>query len=700
MNQSTLADFARHFVPALRPLLHPLQDSTRALVATRDQEIEQALVPELRDITHFTGVLLEKVEEQETYVLVFGPLKSGKSTLMNALAASYVSEVTALPAYPCMVFVSHAPTSSYELTRYDGTSEVLRDPSQLKVRIEQAHAELAREVTAAEERRETFEPARHYPRAIRRIDVRMPAEELHDSGAVLVDTPGLYSRMKFGYDLMTREFKNTAACAVFVVKTDNLFLEQVFQEFEELLDLFSRIFLVVNVDQEKRDLGPDGELVPSAEASNPERIVEAFRTFSMARRMREADEDGRLEIYTIDLLNAARRRMRGEPEDASSPVTVARLRDDLVRFLSSSEYIVAFLRDSMRQGEHLLDRLERVLESDALTELAKRLQEDRVQLATARERLDALQRLEDFDWDAATDEFGASVRREATAALATSRNRLSSRLARTVEEWFDTDDSLEMLLSRRAEQRFAEHLSESAQVVRERISTRTRGSVDGLELPGAVRADMERAGVALAPTSSTSFDGRIPVPGASRLTLDLDELPIRRGFLDWILLRSRASVRRRVFGGGESPDLQVTAATKERRLGGAGRDALASVLDRACAERAPAQEEAAQRTLLAAQRDLSLARVRAALEARRPDLARHVAELERRVGLAEAVIDPVRVLTQEAQRSRIAFETLLDRFAPERQIELEPQAAPAAGELDAEADAELAPLEGEAEPRG
>ena len=28
---------------------------------------------------------------------------------------------------------------------------------------------------------------------------------------VLVDTPGLYSRMRFGYDLMTREFRNFAA---------------------------------------------------------------------------------------------------------------------------------------------------------------------------------------------------------------------------------------------------------------------------------------------------------------------------------------------------------------------------------------------------------------------------------------------------------------------------------------------------------
>jgi hypothetical protein len=81
--------------------------------------------------------------------------------------------------------------------------------------------------------------------------------------------------MNFGYDVLTKEFRDSAACAVFVVKTDNLFLEQVFAEFTQLLDLFSRIFLVINVDSNKRDLQPDGSLQPSAESIEPERIIDA-----------------------------------------------------------------------------------------------------------------------------------------------------------------------------------------------------------------------------------------------------------------------------------------------------------------------------------------------------------------------------------------------------------------------------------------
>src|SRR5262249_25732373 len=133
----------------------------------------------------------------------------------------------------------------------------------------------------------------------------LPVQSLAESGTVLVDTPGLYSRMKFGYDVLAREFRNSASCAVFVVKTDNLFLEQVFAEFNQLLGLFSRIFLVINVDSKKRDLQADGRLWPSAESEHPEQIIEAFKTLSMAGPLRQAYKDGRLRIHAVDLLGAA-----------------------------------------------------------------------------------------------------------------------------------------------------------------------------------------------------------------------------------------------------------------------------------------------------------------------------------------------------------------------------------------------------------
>ena len=126
--------------------------------------------------------------------------------------------------------------------------------------ITDSHHALARQIRQAEDHGIEFDPRTHFSEAIRRVDVKLPVPTLAESGTVLVDTPGLYSRMNFGYDVMTREFRDSAACAVFVVKTDNLFFEQVFAEFNQLLDMFSRIFIVINVDSSKRDLLPDGTL--------------------------------------------------------------------------------------------------------------------------------------------------------------------------------------------------------------------------------------------------------------------------------------------------------------------------------------------------------------------------------------------------------------------------------------------------------
>ena len=141
--------------------------------------------------------MAEKVAEQQAYVLIFGPLKSGKSTLMNALSASYVSEVSSLPAYPCMVYVSHAEKREYQITRYTGAVETFTDPAALHLAIHRAHGELAEQIRKADNSENLFDPAIDYPKAIRRVDFKLPAGELAESGAVMVDTPGLYSRMKF-----------------------------------------------------------------------------------------------------------------------------------------------------------------------------------------------------------------------------------------------------------------------------------------------------------------------------------------------------------------------------------------------------------------------------------------------------------------------------------------------------------------------
>src|SRR5256885_16757103 len=65
----------------------------------------QAPLATLNDLRARLRSLTDKLDNQHAYLLIFGPLKSGKSTLMNAISGEYVSEVTSLPGYPCLVFV-------------------------------------------------------------------------------------------------------------------------------------------------------------------------------------------------------------------------------------------------------------------------------------------------------------------------------------------------------------------------------------------------------------------------------------------------------------------------------------------------------------------------------------------------------------------------------------------------------------------
>lgn len=255
--------------------------------------------------------LVQKLRQEEAYLIIFGPLKSGKSTLMNAIAGAYVSEVSSLPAYPCLVHVRHGRKGSYRLLRYNGEVQEFVSNNGLQEEVREAHISLAGALVATERNGDTFEPERHFPEAIRDIDIALPATRLGVSSPVLVDTPGLYAKMRFGYDRLTKEFRDHASCAIFVVKADNLFLEQVFTEFNDLLGFFSRIYLVVNIDREKKDLVESGDLVPSLESRDPEKIIAAFESLSMNVQIRQAFEENRLRIYPIDLQDVATQVLRG-----------------------------------------------------------------------------------------------------------------------------------------------------------------------------------------------------------------------------------------------------------------------------------------------------------------------------------------------------------------------------------------------------
>jgi len=456
--QTLLSRFCEEFVRILHPLLPPLGLAADAISAQKSDGPCKRLQPRIVDLRHHMELLAEKISAQQSYVLIFGPLKSGKSTLMNGIAKSYVSEVSSLPAYPCMVFVSHAPAREFVLTRYSGACESFRTPTELQKNVDAAHTELVEKLRSKEKLGEEFDPRVHFQHAIARIDVKVPTGELGQSRAVLVDTPGLYSRMKFGYDRMTQEFKSAAACAIFVVRSDNLFLDQVFAEFTDLLQLFSRIFLVVNIDSTKQDLGPDGTLVPSLEQQNPERIIDAFQSLAMSAPLKEAADEGRLRIYPVDLLQAAQARLtkkhNGTAAKTDDTPTAASqsgfdgFLKELTDYLNSSDYLVSFLSDSFRRAKSLLEQTRAICSAGDVSDLREQVTVLERQQREEEARRQAMERLEGTGWSKRFEALGSQLA-EACNGIA---DDIGDKTARAINElitkWFKSKDSLQKLIKK------------------------------------------------------------------------------------------------------------------------------------------------------------------------------------------------------------------------------------------------------------
>src|ERR687891_227466 len=112
MSTHDLADFTDAAYKACRKIEELVTLSDKAA-----GRLPQSLARNLR-------FLNARTKKAEVRVLILGPLKSGKSTLMNVLTENpRVSQISPLPAYPCFVEVR-------DLER-DQTGEAVEEPKSL-----------------------------------------------------------------------------------------------------------------------------------------------------------------------------------------------------------------------------------------------------------------------------------------------------------------------------------------------------------------------------------------------------------------------------------------------------------------------------------------------------------------------------------------------------------------------------------------
>ncbi len=666
--RTVLKQFCERFTVDVGPLIEPIRQATETLTRAGENLTVRSLLPDLRDLLHHVRVLTEKVAEQQAYVLIFGPLKSGKSTFMNAICSAYVSEVTSLPAYPCIVNVTHDTTPSFMVTRYDGQSETHTEQGDVYEVIQQAHSDLMATIRRIEDDGDDFDPAIHMPQAIRKIDVRLPTGDLSESGAVLVDTPGLYSRMKFGYDRLTRDFRNAAACAIFIVKTDNLFLEQVFAEFHELLDLFSRVFLIVNLDTTKKDLDPSGDLVPSLEHDDPGRIIDAFTDLAMSAPLKAAADAGRLQIYPVDLLGAASQRIRtAQPTEddlrrAHGQENFETLLTDLTDYLNSSEYLRAFLNDSLRRAGTLLGDLGRITQHETVGELVDEvdsLQQVRAETLAQRE---AIERLRAIDWTEQSDALHRFLLTQAQEQADEVRRITGHALVGAIDEWFENDQSLATLKDDEIDPLLNTCRKQFIHFLRGEMAQQMPGMRDAIAVSGAVLNDAETVDIDLGALTRSATEDASPAAALMpiRSSLNCEQIPVHRRFWDWLLMRSKTSVRRRLFGPSGSPGRRITPAAKDKRLGQLGQETMQRITSEQFDVLIDDATTSLPRELVTsyvanlagplaraiADRDTQTAEKLADIEARLAEAQRILAELKSLAGYVETTSEAVTTLKQ------------------------------------------------------
>jgi len=636
----------------------PLQLEKTAAQFERGGTTLHGSLAALNDLRARLRSLTDKLESQHAYLLIFGPLKSGKSTLMNAVSGAYVSEVTSLPGYPCLVFVQHSELPRYSVTRYNGRETVLASGSQLKAVVEEAHPVLAGKIRETEELGGSFDPGTSFPEAIRRADIKVPVPALSDSAMILVDTPGLYSRMNFGYDVLTREFRHSAACAVFVVKTDNLFLDQVFAEFNQLLGIFSRIFIVVNVDAGKRDLMPDGSLRPSAESEQPERVLEAFRTLSMAGPLRAAYDSGRVRFHAVDLLNAASASLAGGAGNGARPAAFEAFQNDLMDYLNSSDYTREFKRDSLRQARNLCSEIDATLRGSEVSALRLGQEALAAEIRALDAQLAATDRLLGTDWRALFQKVCDEHRTIAEAAAAAKTAQVREELRQGFTRWMSGNDSIAALAHLHwnpALTDTARALAEESKARLERISGTQHA---GLELPAGLATDLQNAGFLLRDCGRRAFAGARMEDDIApyRMTLRTETIPVRKKFADWLLFRSRRKVRGRLFGADGS--MEIAPVEKAARLQLKSHAEFERQWETAIRERFPTRPVA----FAARHADLYAAgaaeNIRAGLRALRDSLATRRATRQIPFEIQAEILDAVGELGRQAARVDHEFDLL------------------------------------------
>jgi hypothetical protein len=350
-----------------------------------------------------------------------------------------------------------------------------------------------------------------------------------------------------------------------VVKTDNLFLEQVFAEFDQLLDLFSRIFLVINVDSSKRDLQADGTLKPSAESSDPTKIVEAFTTLSMNGPLRQAYEQNRLRIHALDLMNAASGLLT-KSTPAGGNERFDAFVGDLTDYLNSNEYTVEFMSDSLRQSRHLADEVLSIASEGEVRAVRDRQDELALELKQLDDRLSSAGRLLKVDWPATFKKFRDDAAADARKRAETTIGEVGEELADAMRKWSQGNESIKGLEEQHWDPAVVLAALRLATDTRARLFESARTAFGGAQPSSMSIDDLHRLRIVLPEVATAALPRLAEEEGVDSYFVGVqpDLIPVAKTWTDRLLFRRISTIRHQLFG--DDLRQEIAPEVKAKRL--------------------------------------------------------------------------------------------------------------------------------------
>ena len=507
-------------------------------------------------------------------MLVCGAPKVGKSVLMNALAGAFVAPPSLLGRLPFPLELGDGPLPM-------GSEEDVESVA----------------AAAVEGLRRQLEDGRKEARP-EPYNVELPLPPLERSGVNLLALPSSL------LDEERQRLLYGAGAVVLVVPHHEPEPWRVEQLVERHKSAGGGLFVVINVDAQRRELEADGSLRPAADGASVGRMVERFRE-SFSPELRGAIDAGRVRLYAVDLLASASATLAsgGDPASAGGGALAA-LSEDLCAHLNELIEPRRAVKRTLTRVEDLLEDLFGLSRGEPLRDLRRRLERSEHRRKEHNRTLNSMERLrqlggEGGGWTAALERVRERLDSLAQEPARRIADDTVQRLADGLEEWLGSGGGVRNLNHSVLEPELVNGHLRLASFLRELLLGDV-GNPAGLALlPAKIQSDLQIGQVPAARLARDAASQLVVVsdPPKPDPLLSVKDFPMRkRGLGDWLLMRGQDSLRRRVFGTKEAPLTRVTKTAKQSRLAHGALEALREVLtNRARTYLAHAREQETER---------------------------------------------------------------------------------------------------------